>query len=221
MAFLELSDGSKLENLTVSDGGLFYSNSEISFDEMNTKLSPVKIYYDDGTSIMLERAELGTAIVIGSEDNGTKTEKYVFSIISISNEQLSITEGLSIIAEWLLTDEQAIQVPYVFDDWDPNGVEYEKDISRVQYDGKLWKCVTSHTSQPSWTPKDAPSLWVRIDDPSEEWPEWRQPTGSTDAYSKGDKVSHNGKHWISNIDGENTNTWEPGVYGWDEQPIDE
>lgn len=30
---------------------------------------------------------------------------------------------------------------------------------------------------------------------------------------KGDKVSHNGKHWQSDID---ANVYEPGVYGWSE-----
>lgn len=34
-----------------------------------------------------------------------------------------------------------------------------------------------------------------------------------DAYGKGDKVSHNGKHWQSDID---ANVYEPGVYGWSE-----
>ena len=47
----------------------------------------------------------------------------------------------------------------------------------------------------------------------EEWPEWVQPKGAHDAYSKGSKVSHNGKNWISNLDG---NVWEPGVTGWTE-----
>ena len=84
---------------------------------------------------------------------------------------------------------------------------------RVSYDGTLYKCLTSHTSQSTWTPPDSPSLWVRVDDPSIEWPEWIQPVGSTDAYAKGAKVSHTGKHWISDVDG---NVWEPGVYGWTE-----
>ena len=35
--------------------------------------------------------------------------------------------------------------------------------------------------------------------------------GAHDAYGAGDKVSHNGKHWTSGING---NVWEPGVYGW-------
>ena len=53
-----------------------------------------------------------------------------------------------------------------------------------------------------------------MDNPEEEWPEWRQPTGVTDAYTKGYKVSHNGEHWISDVD---DNVWEPGVYGWIQQ----
>ena len=54
---------------------------------------------------------------------------------------------------------------------------------------------------------------MRIADPAQEWPEWVQPTGSTDAYAKGAKVIHNGSKWTSDVD---ANTWEPGVYGWTE-----
>ena len=76
--------------------------------------------------------------------------------------------------------------------------------------GKLYKCLQDHTSQETWTPEDSPSLWVGISNPAEEWPEWSQPVGSTDAYAKGAKVSHNGKHWTSNVD---ANVWEPGAAG--------
>lgn len=75
------------------------------------------------------------------------------------------------------------------------------------------KCLQAHTSQESWTPEDSPSLWVCISDPAEEWPEWSQPAGSTDAYGKGAKVSHNGKRWTSDLD---ANVWEPGVANWTE-----
>lgn len=88
--------------------------------------------------------------------------------------------------------------------------------NRVSDGGKLYKCLQDHTSQETWTPEDSPSLWVGISDPAEEWPEWSQPVGSTDAYAKGTKVSHNGKHWTSNVD---ANVWEPGVYGWSEVTV--
>ena len=82
-----------------------------------------------------------------------------------------------------------------------------------RYNGTLYKCVQAHTSQADWTPTAASSLWSKTNDPAEEWPEWSQPVGAHDAYSKGAKVSHNSKHWVSTAD---ANVWEPGVYGWTE-----
>ena len=110
------------------------------------------------------------------------------------------------------TDEKAILAPELFDHWSAESVAYAVG-DRVRYGDLLYKCLTAHTSQESWTPDAAPSLWVRIDDPAIEWPEWIQPQGSTDAYAKGAKVSHNGKRWISDLD---ANVWEPGVSGWTE-----
>ena len=103
-----------------------------------------------------------------------------------------------------LPDTDALDAVELFPQWKVNH-EYAVG-DRVQDDGTLYKCLTAHTSQASWKPADAPSLWVRVDDPSIEWPEWVQPTGSTDAYAKGAKVSHNGKHYISDVD---ANVWEP------------
>lgn len=90
------------------------------------------------------------------------------------------------------------------------GIAVAKD-SRYQYNGKLYKCVQAHTTQADWTPDVTPALWVIVS--LEEWSEWIQPTGSHDAYAKGDKVTHNSKKWTSDVD---ANTWEPGVYGWTE-----
>ena len=33
------------------------------------------------------------------------------------------------------------------------------------------------------------------EEPTEEWPEYVQPTGAHDAYHNGDKVTWNGQHW--------------------------
>ena len=109
----------------------------------------------------------------------------------------------------MLTDEQALTVPGLFPKWEPNKAYAVGD--RVQEDDVLYTCITAHTSQESWKPSLTPALWNKIS--IEEWPEWVQPAGAHNAYAKGDKVSHNGKHWVSTVD---TNTWEPGVYGWEE-----
>ena len=82
-----------------------------------------------------------------------------------------------------------------------------------RYNGRLYKCIGDHTSQADWAPDVAVSLWAPTSDPAEEYPAWSQPVGAHDAYNTGDKVSHNEKHWISNVD---SNVWEPGVYGWTE-----
>lgn len=110
-------------------------------------------------------------------------------------------------------DDAALAAPAVlFDEWSANSVAYAKGDIR-QYDGLLYRCAQPHTSQSDYTPSTAVSLWTRISDPTQEWPEWIQPAGAHDAYAKGAKVSHNGKHWISTAD---ANVWEPGVYGWEE-----
>ena len=72
----------------------------------------------------------------------------------------------------------------------------------------------AHTSQVDWTPDITPALFVVVS--LDEWPEFVQPTGAHDAYNKGDKVTFEGKHYISLIDG---NVYSPTAYpaGWQEQ----
>ena len=108
-----------------------------------------------------------------------------------------------------LPDADATEVPELFPSWKTD-TDYAVG-NRRQYNGILWKCIQAHHSQDDWTPDVAVSLWARTS--ADEFPEWIQPTGASDAYAKGDKVSHNEKHWQSDIDG---NVWEPGVYGWSE-----
>ena len=110
-----------------------------------------------------------------------------------------------------LTDTEALEGVELFPMWKTDHAYAVGD--RVQYESKLYKCLQAHTSQDDWTPDAAVSLWVEVADPSIEYPDWKQPTGAQDAYMKGDKVSHNGKHWVSDVD---YNTWEPSVYGWSE-----
>lgn len=114
-------------------------------------------------------------------------------------------------ASQYLDDDTALEAPEIFPAWE-SGVTY-KQADRVARGLDLYKCLQAHTSQSDWLPELTPSLWLKMDNPEEEWPEWHQPTGGHDAYAKGYKVSHNGKHWVSDLDG---NVWEPGVYGWSE-----
>lgn len=111
-----------------------------------------------------------------------------------------------------LTDAEAITAICLHPKWNGNSVQYTAG-QRVQYENTLYTVLQAHTSQATWTPTNAPSLFAKVlvPDPTVV-PEWEQPD-STNPYAKGDKVAHNGKTWVSDIDG---NVWEPGVYGWTE-----
>ena len=112
-----------------------------------------------------------------------------------------------------LSDDDAIKTVDLFPIWEADKDYIKND--RVRWNEFLYKLVPdTHHSQSDWTPDIVPAIWVRIDEPGEEYPEWRQPQGAHDAYEAGAKVSHNNKHWI-NIHGDG-NVWEPGVYGWKE-----
>lgn len=110
-----------------------------------------------------------------------------------------------------LTDEEALGVAALYPTWSSKIGESVTMGERLWYDGRLWKVVQAHTVQEEWKPDTAVSLFSEVS--IAEIPEWIQPLGAQDAYQSGDKVSHNGSTWISIVD---NNTWEPGVYGWEE-----
>ena len=111
----------------------------------------------------------------------------------------------------MLGDTDALEIKTVYPEWDPTA-SYEVE-NKALYDNVLYRCIQAHTAQETWTPVDADSLWTKVLIPNPELtPEWEQPE-STNPYMTGDKVTHNGKTWVSAVD---NNVWEPGVYGWDE-----
>lgn len=114
------------------------------------------------------------------------------------------------------SDEDALLSIDLFAKWSDQIGKAVYVNERYQYKEKLWKVVQAHTVQADWAPDIAVSLFIEVS--LDEWPEWKQPVGATDAYNVGDKVSHNNKHWVSIIDG---NVWEPGAVGteslWEEK----
>lgn len=110
-----------------------------------------------------------------------------------------------------LSDEDALEAVQLFPAW--NGSATYAAGDRVRYGDILYVCLMAHSAQSGWMPPAAPSLWAKVLIPDPDViPPWEQPD-STNPYKKGDKVTHNGKTWVSDIDG---NVWEPGAYGWTE-----
>ena len=108
-------------------------------------------------------------------------------------------------------DEKAASVAFLFPHW-KSGVDYEVGF-RVQHKSVLYSVLQPHTSQDTWTPDVAPSLFAKVLIPDENViPEWEQPN-STNGYRKGDRVMFEGVIYESLID---DNIWSPSVYpdGW-------
>ena len=116
-------------------------------------------------------------------------------------------------------DKTALSAIELYPRWEDNiGLTVTNDdiannLNRYQHNGELYKVVQPTVFQTQYEPgaEGTSSIFVKIS--LEEWPEWIQPTGAHDAYTKGAKVTHNGNKWTSDVD---ANTWEPGVYGWTE-----
>lgn len=109
------------------------------------------------------------------------------------------------------TDEQALAVSVLYPAW-REGMDYVTG-ARVLHDGVLYKVLQDHASQADWTPDNSPSLFTKviIVDP-DVIPEWERPSNEN-PFMTGDKVTCDGKTWVSNCD---NNVWKPGEYGWDE-----
>ena len=111
-----------------------------------------------------------------------------------------------------ISDDVALKIPDVFPVWSGDSIEYKKD-TKLTYNDVLYKVLQEHTSQASWTPDAAPSLFAKVLTSTDGQPsQWIQPD-STNPYMTGDKVIYNGHCYQSTID---NNVWAPDAYpdGW-------
>lgn len=130
-----------------------------------------------------------TKLII-SPYEGILTEEQAFDALESSPSFVEWDDPVQDAIETLLpilTDEQAEAVTNMYPEW-AAGTAYAEGV-RVQYDGKLYRCVQAHTSQEGWEPPATPALWVRTAKEG-EIPVWVQPTGAQDAYNTGDKVHY-------------------------------
>ena len=103
-----------------------------------------------------------------------------------------------------LTDNQAISVIDLFEDW-RSGVKYEKD-DRRRYGANLYRCKQSHTSEAQHTPDMIPALWDMI--PADNYGTADNPVVIPDevssmVYTKGKYYLENGILYLMNREGMN------------------
>lgn len=107
------------------------------------------------------------------------------------------------------TDEQALVMCPLYPAWQ-TGIKYAKG-TYVNYNNVLYKVLQDHTSQETWTPDEAHSLFAKVINGvgEEEVPEWQQPD-STNPYMKDEVVRYKGELYMSLVD---NNVWTPGNVG--------
>ena len=115
-------------------------------------------------------------------------------------------------ARQVTDDTEALSLQILYKQWDTQIGKTLQVGEYINYNEILYKVLQEHTVQEDWTPDASPSLFAKVlvDPTGETILEWEQPE-STNPYMKGDKVTHNGQTYVSDID---NNVWEPGVYGW-------
>ncbi|MDY5326966.1 MAG: hypothetical protein SPH42_09015 [Gemmiger sp.] len=59
-----------------------------------------------------------------------------------------------------VTDAIALRMAAFYPEW-ASDTDYTAGY-KVQYGGKLWRCIQAHTSQTGWEPENAPALWTEI-----------------------------------------------------------
>lgn len=130
------------------------------------------------------------------------------TIVDVQNKEASLNKIGKIVANNVTDDAVALTIQEFYDIWEV-GVTYE--VGRyLQYKSVLYKVLQPHTSQETWTPDVASSVYAKvlIDPSGETIPEWEQPD-STNAYMTGDKVRFEGVVYESVMD---NNIWSPADY---------
>jgi hypothetical protein len=112
-------------------------------------------------------ANLGDWLITGRtlEVNENASEmadrKATMDVLGVENVAQAETKKAAIdTAGGMLTDEQAVAVPALFDSWKV-GIEVVVD-QRLERNGKLYKVLQAHTTQEGWEPENTPALFVEV-----------------------------------------------------------
>lgn len=107
-----------------------------------------------------------------------------------------------------LTDEQALSIPLLFDEWTKDK-KYKKDYI-VRYNGELYRIGQTHTSQEQWKPGDegTTALYSHISITGEGYEVWKPWDGVSGIYTEGQIVEdpNDGNLYKSKIA---NNVWGP------------
>ena len=153
---IEIQEGASIETITTKVAD-YTGLASLAGKLTKENLSKVKFSSSDIVS-----AEYKNMVL--TEPNFRITQKsdgleVAFGLRELSQEEEQ-QENVQMALTYL-TDEQALTVKDLYEEYDPNGKNYKKG-DRANKDGFLYKCLQDHVSQPGWEPGIAPSLWVAL-----------------------------------------------------------
>ena len=129
-------------------------------------------------------------------DGIVMTEVYAGFYELINERQYDLEDVLHRIdvmyAAGRLTDEERTELYAYAREHAKSQYDYSKEIE------SLWTAVRDIRDR--LTALEGEST-EEPEEPTDEWPEFKQPTGAHDAYYPGDKITSNGKRYICKIDG--------------------
>jgi len=113
------------------------------------------------------------------------------AVANADDWEVELSETIEIVQEWKVDEQVTIGMIRKY-----NGIRYT--------------CIQAHTTQSDWIPSIVPALWKAMIEipPTQQYPDWVQPTGAHDAYNIGARVMYNNQNWESTI---NSNVWVPGA----------
>ena len=95
-------------------------------------------------------------------------------------------------------DNTALRMREFYPEW-ASDTDYTAGY-KVQYGGKLWRCVQAHTSQAGWEPENATSLWTEICETHDGTIDDPIPYSGNMALENGKYYSQSGKTYLCTRD---------------------
>ena len=126
----------------------------------------------------------GRTLEVNDNASEMADRKATMDVLGVENPaQAEAKHNAIISAGAMLTDEQAVTVIDLYDEW-AVGVEVFAG-ERKQFEGKLYKVLQDHTTQADWTPDKTPALYVEVA-PVGEYREIKDNMLATEAFAKGE-----------------------------------
>lgn len=84
-----------------------------------------------------------------------------WTIVADPTSVMATITKLAAIQAKNLSDQEAIEVITLFEEWDYNNHEYLIG-DRVRFNSSLYKCILAHTSSNEFAPDLSPNIWTKI-----------------------------------------------------------